>query len=222
MKKEKTKLRKKILYILIALIIIAGIIVGCTAKFNFSLAYDDSNRIELYLGKDYSKSDIESIAKECFATNDVLVQKIEFFNDSFAVTVREQNDEQLENFVNKLNEKYGTELKKDDLTIVNVPHYRGRDIMERYFAPIGIAAIIIIVYEIIRYRKLGKAKVFAKLILWPLIIEALYLSIIAITRLPISYYTLPLGIILAGITLTIVTYKNERKLIEYKRERKNA
>lgn len=222
MKKEKTKLRKKILYILITLIIIAGIIVGCTAKFNFSLAYDDSKRIELYLGKDYSKSDIESIAKECFATNDVLVQKIEFFNDSFAVTVREQNDEQLENFVNKLNEKYGTELKKDDLTIVNVPHYRGRDIMERYFAPIGIAAIIIIVYEIIRYRKLGKAKVFAKLILWPLIIEALYLSIIAITRLPISYYTLPLGIILAVITLTVVTYKNERKLIEYKRERKNA
>ena len=92
MKKEKTKLRKKILYILIALIIIAGIIVGCTAKFNFSLAYDDSNRIELYLGKDYSKSDIESIAKECLATNDVLVQKIEFFNDSFVVTVREQND----------------------------------------------------------------------------------------------------------------------------------
>ena len=222
MKKEKTKLLKKLLYVLIAIIIIAGIAVGCTLKFNFSLAYDDSNRIEVYLGKDYSKSDIESIAKEAFGTNNVLVQKIEFFNDSVAVTVREQNDEQLENFVNKLNEKYETKLKKDDLTIVKIPHYRGRDIMERYFVPILISAIIIIIYELIRYRKIGKIKVLAKVLLWPLVIEAVYLSLIAITRLPISYYTLPLGIILAVITLTVVTYKNEKRLVEYNRKRKNA
>lgn len=222
MKKEKTKLLKKLLYVLIAIIIIAGIAVGCILKFNFSLAYDDSNRIEVYLGKDYSKSDIESIAKEAFGTNKVLVQKIEFFNDSVAVTVREQNDEQLENFVNKLNEKYETELEKDDLTIVKIPHYRGRDIMERYFVPILISAIIIIIYELIRYRKIGKIKVLAKVLLWPLVIEAVYLSLIAITRLPISYYTLPLGIILAVITLTVVTYKNEKRLVEYNRKRKNA
>ena len=222
MKKEKTKLLKKLLYVLIAIIIIAGIAVGCILKFNFSLAYDDSNRIEVYLGKDYSKSDIESIAKEAFGTNKVLVQKIEFFNDSVAVTVREQNDEQLENFVNKLNEKYETELEKDDLTIVKIPHYRGRDIMERYFVPILISAIIIIIYELIRYRKIGKIKVLAKVLLWPLVIEAVYLSLIAITRLPISYYTLPLGIILAVITLTVVTYKNEKRLVEYNRKRKNT
>ena len=222
MKKEKTKLLKKLLYVLITIIIIAGIAVGCTLKFNFSLAYDDSNRIEVYLGKDYSKSDIEAIAKEAFGTNNVLVQKIEFFNDSVAVTVREQNDEQLENFVNKLNEKYETELEKDDLTIVKIPHYRGRDIMDRYFVPILISAIIIVVYELIRYRKIGKIKVLARVLLWPLVIEAVYLSLIAITRLPISYYTLPLGIILAVITLTVVTYKNEKRLVEYNRKRKNA
>ena len=168
MKKEKTKLLKKL-----------TICINCNyyhcrncswmhLKFNFSLAYDDSNRIEVYLGKDYSKSDIESIAKEAFGTNNVLVQKIEFFNDSVAVTVREQNDEQLENFVNKLNEKYETELEKDDLTIVKIPHYRGRDIMERYFVPILISAIIIIIYELIRYRKIGKIKVLAKVLLWPI------------------------------------------------------
>lgn len=222
MKKEKTKLLKKLLYVLIAIIIIAGIAVGCILKFNFSLAYDDSNRIEVYLGKDYSKSDIEAIAKEAFGTNNVLVQKIEFFNDSVAVTVREQNDEQLENFVNKLNEKYETELEKDDLTIVKIPHYRGRDIMDRYFVPILISAIIIVVYELIRYRKIGKIKVLARVLLWPLVIEAVYLSLIAIARLPISYYTLPLGIILAVITLTVVTYKNEKRLVEYNRKRKNA
>ena len=212
MKKEKTKLLKKLLYVLIAIIIIAGIAVGCALKFNFSLAYDDSNRIEVYLGKDYSKSDIESIAKEAFGTNNVLVQKIEFFNDSVAVTVREQNDEQLENFVNKLNEKYETELEKDDLTIVKIPHYRGRDIMANYLLPIGISAIIIIAYEAIRFRKIGVIKTILKLIIWPVIIEALYVSILAITRIPIGIVTIPLVITVYLLTLVGLTTYFEKQL----------
>lgn len=220
MERKKTKMKNKILYILIAIIIIAGIVVGCTAKFKFSLAYDDSNRIEVYLGKDYTKTDVEAIAKEVFGTNDVLIQKIEFFNDSVSITVRESNDEQLNNLVTKINEKYETSLTTDDLTIVEIPHYRGRDLIANYVLPVAIAAAIIIVYELIRYRKIGKVKVVAKLILWPLLIEALYLSILAIVRIPISYYTLPLGIILAVLTLTVITYKNEKKLVEYNRKKR--
>ena len=105
MERKKTKMKNKILYIIMAIIIIAGIVVGCTAKFKFSLAYDDSNRIEVYIGKDYTKSDVESIAKEVFGTDDVLVQKIEFFNDSVAITVRESNDDQLNNLVDLINPK---------------------------------------------------------------------------------------------------------------------
>lgn len=219
MERKKTSMKFKILYILIAIIIIAGIVVGCTAKFKFSLAYDDSNRIEVYIGKDYTKSDVESIAKEVFGTNDVLIQKIEFFNDSVAITVRESNDEQLNNLATKINEKYETSLTKDDLTVVEIPHYRGRDLMANYVWPIAISAILIILYELIRFRKIGVLKVVAKLIIWPIVIEALYLSVLAIARIPISYYTLPLGIILAVLTLTVITYKNEKRLVEYNRKK---
>lgn len=218
MEHKKTKMKRKLLYILIAIIIIAGIVVGCTAKFRFSLAYDDANRIEVYIGKEYTKEDIKAIAKEVFGTEDVLIQKIEFFNDSVSITVRESNDEQINNLVTKVNEKYETSLTKDDLTITEIPHYRGRDIMANYFAPIAISAVIIIAYEMVRFRKLGAVKIGLKLIIWPLIIEALYLSILAITRLPISYYTLPLGIVLAVISLIVITYKNEKRLVEYKRQ----
>jgi len=220
MERKKTKMKNKLLYILIAIVIIAGIVVGCTAKFKFSLAYDDSVRVEMYIGKDYTKADVEAIAKEAFGTKEVLIQKIEFFNDSVAITVRESNDEKLNNLVAKVNEKYGTTLAKEDLTVVDVPHYRGRDIMSNYIVPIAISAVLIIVYSIIRFRKLELAKVVAKLVIWPIIVEALYLSILAIARIPISYYTLPLGIILAVITLTIITYKNEKKLVEYNRKQK--
>ena len=213
MERKKTKMKNKILYIIMAIIIIAGIVVGCTAKFKFSLAYDDSNRIEVYIGKDYTKADVESIAKEVFGTDDVLVQKIEFFNDSVAITVRESN------LVTKINEKYETSLTKDDLTLVEIPHYRGRDLMANYVWPIAISAALIIVYEAIRFRKLGVVKVVAKLIIWPIVIEALYLSVLAIARIPISYYTLPLGIILAVLTLTVIAYKNEKRLIEYNRKK---
>lgn len=220
MERKKTKMKNKLLYILIAIVIIAGIVVGCTAKFKFSLAYDDSVRVEMYIGKDYTKADVEAIAKEAFGTNEVLIQEIEFFNDSVSITVRESNDEKLNNLVAKVNEKYGTTLAKEDLTVVDVPHYRGRDIMSNYIVPIAISAVLIIVYSIIRFRKIELAKVIAKLVIWPIIIEALYLSILAIARIPISYYTLPLGIILAVITLTIITYKNEKKLVEYNRKQK--
>ncbi len=220
MERKKTKMKNKLLYILIAIIIIAGIVVGCTAKFKFSLAYDDSVRVEMYIGKDYTKSDVEAIAKEAFSTKEVLIQKIEFFNDSVAITVRESNDEKLNNLVTKVNEKYGTTLTKEDLIIVDVPHYRGRDIMSNYIVPIAISAVLIIIYSIIRFRKIELAKVIAKLVIWPIIIEALYLSILTIARIPISYYTLPLGIILAVITLTTITYKNEKKLVEYNRKQK--
>ena len=220
MERKKTKMKNKLLYILIAIVIIAGIVVGYTAKFKFSLAYDDSIRVEMYIGKDYTKADVEAIAKEAFGTKEVLIQKIEFFNDSVAITVRESNAEKLNNLVAKVNEKYGTTLAKEDLTVVDVPHYRGRDIMSNYIVPIAISAVLIIVYSIIRFRKIELAKVVAKLLIWPIIVEALYLSILAIARIPISYYTLPLGIILAVITLTIITYKNEKKLVEYTRKQK--
>lgn len=220
MERKKTKMKNKLLYILIAIVIIAGIVVGYTVKFKFSLAYDDSIRVEMYIGKDYTKADVEAIAKEAFGTKEVLIQKIEFFNDSVAITVRESNDEKLNNLVAKVNEKYGTTLAKEDLTVVDVPHYRGRDIMSNYIVPIVISAVLIIVYSIIRFRKIELAKVVAKLLIWPIIVEALYLSILAIARIPISYYTLPLGIILAVLTLTIITYKNEKKLVEYNRKQK--
>ena len=220
MERKKTKMKNKLLYILIAIVIIAGIVVGYTAKFKFSLEYDDSIRVEMYIGKDYTKADVEAIAKEAFGTKEVLIQKIEFFNDSVAITVRESNDEKLNNLVAKVNEKYGTTLAKEDLTVVDVPHYRGRDIMSNYIVPIAISAVLIIVYSIIRFRKIELAKVVAKLLIWPIIVEALYLSILAIARIPISYYTLPLGIMLAVITLTIITYKNEKKLVEYTRKQK--
>ncbi len=218
MERKKTKMKNKILYILIAIIIIAGIVVGCTAKFKFSLAYDDSNRIEVYIGKEYTKNDIKAIAEEVFGTKDVLIQKVEFFNDTVTITVRNYNDDQLNNLATKINEKYGTSLTKDNLTVVQIPHYRGRDIMANYLLPIGISAVIIIAYEAIRFRKLGVIKTVLKLVIWPVIIEALYLSILAITRIPISYYTLPLGIIIAVLTLTVITYKNEKNLVEYKRK----
>ena len=91
--------------------------------------------------------------------------------------------------------------------------------MANYVWPIAISAVLIIAYEAIRFRKLGVVKVVAKLIIWPIVIEALYLSVLAIARIPISYYTLPLGIILAVLTLTVIAYKNEKRLIEYNRKK---
>lgn len=212
--------KNKIIYALLAVIIIVGIILGCTIKFNFSLAYANSTRLEIYLGKDYEIKDIEKIAEEVFQNKEFIVQKVETFNDMPAITVWGVSSEQKEKLAEKLNEKYETEIKGEDISEVKLPNYRGRDIMERYFLPIGISAVVILVYVAVRYAKLGWGKMIIKTILGVVIIEAIYLSLIVITRLPVSFYTLPLGIVIAAITLTVMMFKNEKNLELKKNEKK--
>ena len=210
--------KSRIIYVLLALIIIAGAICAYTMKFNFSLAYDDSVRIDISIGKEYKVEDMNQIAKEVFQDQEFIVQDVEIFNDMAAITVRTVTDEQKNQLVQKVNEKYGTELTTDDLLEVKLPHYRGRDIMRRYFWPIGISSILILIYMLIRYHKLGKIKVLVSTVLWPVVMELVYLSILAITRLPISFYTLPLVIVVATMTLFILAYCYEKKLASSKRK----
>ena len=215
MKQKSTK----ILVILIALILIVGAIMIGVKGLAFELKYQNGKQVEIDLGKEFDIKDMQAITNEVFGKQAVLIEQIEVYKDAANIITTDITEEQKADLVTKINEKYETSLTKDDLTVVEIPHYRGRDLMANYVWPIAISAALIIVYEAIRFRKLGVVKVVAKLIIWPIVIEALYLSVLAITRIPISYYTLPLGIILAVLTLTIITYKNEKKLVEYNRKK---
>lgn len=210
-KKKMTK-KSKIIITIITLIIIAGIIVTLTVGLNFDLSYKDSKRIELYLQKDFNVSDIKQITDEVLQGEEVIIQKVEVYEDTVSIRAKEITDEQKQNLVNKVNEKYGIELSADSIEIESIPNTRGRDIIRPYIVPFIVVTLIVLVYMAARYNKLGMIKVIFKTIIISVVAQALLLSIMAITRLKIGILTIPLVITVYLLTLIGLTTYFEKQL----------
>ena len=204
--------KQKIIFAIIALIIIIGAVITLTIGLNFDLRYQEAKRIELYLEKDYEISDIKQITDETIPDQNVIIQKVEVFEDSVRIIAKEITEEQKQNLVNKINEKYETELDAESTEIVTIPHTRGRDIVKPYIIPFAIATIIILVYMGVRYRKLGTIKTILKTVIVSIIAQAVLLSLIAIIRIPIGRLTIPMVIAVYLLTLIGMTTKFEKEL----------
>ena len=213
-KKEKMKLSKKtkIIITIIAIIILIGIAITCTIGLNFDLRYRDSKRMELYLEQDFNISDIKQMTDEVMPGKQVIIQKVEVYEDTVSITAEDITDEEKQSLIDKVNEKYGTTLSAESTQIENIPNTRGRDIVKPYVVPFGIASLIILVYMAIRYRKLGVIKTLLKTVLILIVVQMVLLSIMAITRIPIGIVTIPLVINVYLLTLIGLTTYFEKQL----------
>ena len=180
--------------------------------FNFDLKYQDTQRVELYLKTEFNISDIKQITDEVFGNQKVMIQKVEVFEDSVSITTTSISDEQKNNLITKINEKYGTELTAEDTTVEDIGHTRGRDIIKPYILPFTIAVIVVLIYLGIRYHKLNIAKVIAKSIGIMILAQILLFSVMAITRIPIGRLTIPMVILVYLLTLFGITNMFEKKL----------
>ena len=160
--KEKSKKMKILAFIVSALIIAAGIAVILTIGLNFDIRYQEAKKIQLYLQKDFEISDIKQITDEVLPNQPVMLQKVEVFEDMVNIVAKDITEEQKTSIINKANEKYGTELTAESVEIISVPNTRGRDIVRPYIIPFGVATIIILVYMMIRYYKVGMIKTLFK------------------------------------------------------------
>lgn len=214
--------KTKIIAIIIAIIIMAGIIVTLTVGLNFDLKFQETNKIELYLEKEFEISDIKAITDEVLPNQKVIIQKVEVYEDSVSIIAKEITEEQKTTLIEKINEKYETELSADSVQISTIPHTRGRDIIKPYIVPFAMATIIILVYMAIRYYKLGVGKIVLKTIFASVIAEAVLLSVIAITRIPIGRLTIPMVITVYLIVLVWLTTKFEKELKDKKETAENV
>ena len=211
MKNKLTK-KTKIIIGVIALIIVVGIIITLTAGLNFDLRYEESKRVEFYLETDFNISDIKQITDEVMPGENVIIQKVEVFEDTVSITAKEITEEQKQNLVTKLNEKYGTELSAETTDIETIPHTRGRDIIKPYVGPFMISTLIVLIYMAVRYRKIGVISTLLKTIIISIIAQLTLLSIMAITRIPVGIVTIPLVIIVYLLTLFGITTYFEKQL----------
>ena len=209
---------KKVVYIILACIIIIGTVITTTMGLKADLIYSKNAEIDIYIGKQVNKEEINDIVKEVFSEKKVIVQQIELFGDMVSITIPEKSDEelktQIEQLNTKINEKYGTENKAEDIKVIHNSKIKLSSIIKPYIVPIAISALVILVYVIVRYRKLGILKTIVSYVLTVGAVEAVFLSIIAITRFPINRLVIPIGLLLYVTTITILGFLNENKLLK--------
>ena len=212
--------KMKIIIAAIFIIIIVGITITLSIGLNYDLRFQESKAVEIYLQKEFEISDIKQITNEVMPNQYVVIQKVEVYEDSLRIVAKDITNEQKNNLITKINEKYGTELSADNIQIQTISNTRGRDIVKPYIIPFIIATIIILVYMSIKYYKLNFGKVMLKTILTLIIAQGILLSLIAITRIPVGRLTMPIVVFVYMLTLFEVTNKFEKQL-EDKKEKDN-
>ncbi|MGN1326745.1 MAG: hypothetical protein ACI4VQ_01495 [Clostridia bacterium] len=197
---------KKIIQILLICLIIAGTIVIATVGLNVGVKYSENTQISINIGKKFEINDIKQITNEVFKNQTVLVQVIELYEDMVQITVEEATSEQIEELNTKINEKYEIENTISDIEVMQNANIRLRDIVKPYILPISIASIIIIVYTMIVFRKLGIWKVLYTMAINIVAPQAILFSLYAVTRLPVNRLTAIISIIVYIISVTWMTW----------------
>ena len=213
--------KKIIIGIILTVIILVGIVITCTLGLNFDLIYTNHKEVDIYIEQEFNNDDIYNIAKEVLGQEKILVQKVELYEDMVSISVKDITDEQLENLNNKINEKYGIENKIEDIDITSSPNVRGRDLIKPYILPVVITFILIIIYIAIysaicshNGAKIDIIKTLAKSIGVIIGTQLLYLSLIAITRIPINRLTIPFAIVIYVITTIGILLNIKKEIIE--------
>ncbi len=204
--------KKKIAYIVLACIIIIGIIVIAFAGFNVSLKYSPNKQVSVYIGKEFESSDIKNIVKGVIGNSKVIVQKVELYEEIVAITVKDITDEQIEQLNVKINEKYGLEnTVKEDIKVTQNSNLRIRDIAKPFIIPVAISLAIILIYAGIRFRKINILEVLGKIIGMNILGVALFVSIIAIVRIPVNALTIPMCLAIYVVVSLAVFNELEEK-----------
>lgn len=213
-------MKKKIIYAILIIIIAVGAIIIGTKGLNADIVYSKNVRVDVYVGKKIDKNEVEQIAKEVFETDRVLVQQIEYFGDMCSIIMKQEAaeniDEKLETLNTKLNEKYGVENEVDDILVTYQPKIKLSSILKPYIAPIAISIVIILIYALIRFRKVGAIRALFTYILAILVSEALLLSVFAISGIEINRLIMPIGLLVYVFAITITTVVKEKQLSKFK------
>lgn len=218
--KELTK-KQKIGMLILALIVVVGTAIIFTIGFHFDLKFQETKKVELYLGKEFEIADIKTITDEVIPNQPVILQKVEVYQDTVSIMAKEITEEQKQNLITKVNEKYQTEITEEGTVIQTIPHTKGKDLVKPYLIPFAIATIISLVYIVVRYRKLGMIKNMIATIVVLVLTQVVLFSVIAITRIPVGRITMPTSIVVYLLTLMGINNQLENKLkIEKEKETK--
>lgn len=203
---------KNKIFVGLGIVIVIGIIMIAVLGFNVDVCYKGYNLIDVEIGKDFNIADIKTITDEVFQGKKIEIQKAGTYSDAVVLKVDDVNEEQLNNLNTKINEKYGIENKVEDIELNYISNYKLLDIVKLYAVPLIISTVIILGYMAIKFSKLGCVKILGQTGILLVLAEALYISIIAITRFPINRLVMSVGIIIYLLVLTALTGMYEKQI----------
>lgn len=209
-------MKNKILYGIIAIILIAGIVTFFIHGFNIGNVYGSYTKIGLYIETGVNKDEVTQIVNETFGNPEALIQDVEYFGEMVLITMPQVTSEQIDNFLAKINEKYSLEYKAEDLDIFNMPALTFYEVAEPYIWPVALSVVLGIAFMAIRYSSLGVIKVIGKSILSIIVLQAVIVSLYLIFNLPIDLSIVPTTLFGLGIALLYTANKNN-ELLEIKK-----
>lgn len=215
---EANKNNKKIVILGISLLILAGIIIIALKGLNVSLMFGKHESVEIKLDSEVDVATINEICKEVFGDKKFVVKGLEVFSDSAQINVESITDEEKNNLIEKINTKFETTKTVDDLKIYSVSNKRIRDVLKLYVKPMIISFAIVFIYMLIRFRKIGATKIIIDFMGKVIFTEAVLLSIVAITRLPVSDVIINLFMVVAVAQLVCSISKSEKNLADLEEE----
>lgn len=207
---------KKILPILVLLIIIVGVIVLAIKGMNYGLIYGNNTTIKMNLGK---QVEVEDIAKEIFE-KEYNMKFVNNHKENVLITAKSVSEEQISTLISKINEKYELSISNEDLEITNNSKMNGKDIIRPYLAPAIITSIIVVLYFTIRYKKLGVLKTLITTLLIIMGTQMVYLSIYAITRIPVNELAMPISMLILVLSFIVLAEIFDKDMSKLKSNKK--
>lgn len=195
--------------VILLIVIISGIIVTCIKGMNYGLTYGNNVTLKINLEE---QVEIEKIAKEVFGKK----CNIKFVNnnkENVLITAKSVSDEQRDMFISKINEKYTLSMTTENFEITNNSKISGKDLIKPYIVPTVITFAIIVIYFIVRYKKIGILEIATTALTVILGIQLLYLSVYAIVRIPVNEFTMPISMLLLVLSFIIVAEMLDKNII---------
>lgn len=215
---EVSKNAKKIVILGMILLVLAGIIVVALKGFRVSLLFGKHEIIAIKLGVDVDLNQVKQACNETFGKKEFVVKGLEVFGDSAQINVESITEEEKTTLIEKLNEKFGTQKTVENLNIVSVSNKRIRDVVKPYMVPMGISYVIVFLYMLIRFRKVNAVGQVISAVWKSALIEAILVSVIAITRIPVDELLISVLILIAAAYVSYRVFLGEGELENKARE----
>ena len=212
-------MKKKLLYGIIAIVVLAGIIMFAVHGFNIGNKYGDYTKIHFAVEEGtVNKDEVSQIVSESFNGKEAIIQDVEYFGEMVVITLPHVSDEEVDTFLGKVNEKYSLEYTTDDLEIINMPGVELGEVVTPYIFPVCLSIVLSIIYMLIRYKALGIWKMLLRTILTVLIVQALVFSIYLIFNLPLDLSIIPAVLTGLGVAIIYVAYISNKEYDKKKKE----